>query len=181
VYLRIYFQPQSTASQFTAHGHRRLKAQLRPNELFILFRNNHFRHFHRILDLVLLFLILFLSVGFKRGDQIYLLETDISFRATPECWSLPGLLSCVFVGEDFLPVEHAQSHSPPHDGHHNNLGHQHPQHHTAPSPPFHQLNSHHVQPLNQQHERMGVPSSGHIQYTGRPLSIEEVQLLETTV
>jgi hypothetical protein len=127
------------------------------------------------------FLILFFSVGFKRGDQIYLLETDISFRATPECWSLPGLLSCVFVGEDFMPVEHAHSHLPPLDEHHNKLGHQNPQHHTAPTPQFQQSNAQHVQPKNQQHDRMAAPSSGHIQYTGRPLSIEEVQLLESII
>jgi hypothetical protein len=34
---------QSTASQFTEYGFRQLKAQVRPSELFVLFRNNHFR------------------------------------------------------------------------------------------------------------------------------------------
>ncbi len=37
------FAPQSTASQFTEYGHRQLKFVVRPNELFVLFRNNHFR------------------------------------------------------------------------------------------------------------------------------------------
>ena len=121
------------------------------------------------------------SVGFKRGEQVYLLETDISFRATPECWSLPGLLSCVFVGEDFMPVDRKLNASPPQQQYHAPPS-QHPQHHHAVAP--HQpLNSNYLQSLNQQHQHhhdvQQQPRQQQPQlapYSGRVLSIEEVRL-----
>ena len=103
---------QNTAGQFTDFGYRQLQGHVRPNELFVLFRNNHFRCAATLL-LSAVSSHCARSVGFKRGDCIYLLETDISFRATVECWSQPALLSCTFVGEDFMPIERAPNTPPP--------------------------------------------------------------------
>ena len=61
--------PQHTASQFTAYGYRQLTAKVRPSELFVLFRNNHFRCGCASARASLR-LILLSSVGFKRGEQV---------------------------------------------------------------------------------------------------------------
>jgi hypothetical protein len=148
-------------------------------------------------DFVLRFLILMTSVGFKRGEHIYLLETDISFRATSECWSMPGLLSCTFVNDNFLPVEREPVTPPPLYQQHSNPAPQH-QHLFHPPPPQQQYNPHHVQSLNQtyqehddmlrlrqqqqqqqlQHQQLDMArKSAHVPFTGRALSIEEVHSL----
>jgi hypothetical protein len=131
-----------------------------------------------------LHLILLGSVGFKRGEQVYLLETDVSFRATPECWSLPGLLSCVFVGEDFMPVNRAPDTPPPAQQQYQPPP-QHQQHYHPPAQPLQQYNLHHAQPpahqckqhdgaLRQQQFAAAAVSSPQNLYAGRALSVEEV-------
>jgi hypothetical protein len=137
-------------------------------------------------------LILLSSVGFKRGEQVYLLETDVSFRATPECWSLPGLLSCVFVGEDFMPVNRApdtpppaqQQHQPPpqQQQHYHQPPPQHQQHYHPPAQLPQQYNLHHAQPPVHQHkqhdgalrQQQFTAAAVSSPYTGRALSVEEV-------
>ena len=53
---------KTTASQLTVHGLVKLHEEVRPRELCVFFRNNHF------------------STLFKKGHQVYLLLTDLGYQ-----------------------------------------------------------------------------------------------------
>jgi hypothetical protein len=94
--------PPRAASQLKENIQLQSTTKVQPHELFVLFDKSHFRCSCAEAFLSFLHLILFYRVCFKRGEQIYLLETGVSLLDTRTCWS--SLHSCLPVSEDFIPV-----------------------------------------------------------------------------